>query len=75
MIKKKLTNGVNLVYLPNDKFKTVYIRMNIYRPMGEEAAKNALLTRVLNLEVKITVLNRSLKNSLNHYTAQGLRQM
>ena len=47
MIKKTLKEGVNLVYLPGDKFKTVYIRLNIYRPMGAEAAKNALLARVL----------------------------
>ena len=47
MIKKTLKEGINLVYLPGDKFKTVYIRMNIYRPMGEEAVKNALLARVL----------------------------
>ncbi len=47
MIKKTLKEGINLVYLPGDKFKTVYIRMNIYRPMGEEATKNALLARVL----------------------------
>ncbi len=47
MIKKTLDGGVKLVYLPGDKFKTVYIRMNIYRPLGKEAAKNALLARVL----------------------------
>ncbi len=47
MIKKTLKEGINLIYLPGDKFKTVYIRMNIYRPMGEESTKNALLTRVL----------------------------
>lgn len=47
MIKKTLKEGINLVYLPGDKFKTVYIRMNIYRPMGEEATKNALLVRML----------------------------
>ncbi|MFA7637302.1 MAG: pitrilysin family protein [Monoglobales bacterium] len=47
MIKKTLDKGINLIYLPGDKFKTVYIRLNIFRPMGEEAAKNALLSRVL----------------------------
>jgi len=47
MIKKTLGGGINLIYLPGDKFKTVYIRMNIYRPLGKEAAKNALLARVL----------------------------
>lgn len=47
MNKRTLGGGIKLIYLPGDKFKTVYIRMNIYRPLGEEAAKNALLARVL----------------------------
>ena len=47
MIKHTLSGGINVSYLPGDKFKTVYIRMNIYRPLGKEAAKNALLARVL----------------------------
>lgn len=47
MIETNLKAGAKLIYLPGDKFKTVYIRMNIYRPMGSEAAKNALLARVL----------------------------
>lgn len=53
MVKKTLKEGINLVYLPGDKFKTVYIRMNIYRPMGKEAAKNALLARVLKAGCKL----------------------
>ncbi len=52
MVKKTLKEGINLIYLPGDKFKTVYIRMNIYRHMGNEAAKNALLARVLKAGCK-----------------------
>lgn len=47
MIKKTLAGGMNLIYLPSDKFKTNYLRINIYRPMGEESTKNSLLVRVL----------------------------
>ena len=72
MIKKKLTNGVNLVYLPNDKFKTVYIRMNIYRPMGEEAAKNALLTRVLKSGSKNYSTKQELEKQLESLYGAGL---
>ena len=52
MIKKTLKEGINLIYLPGDKFKTVYIRINIYRPMGEEVTKNSLLVRVLKAGCK-----------------------
>lgn len=72
MINKKLSNGVSLVYLPNDKFKTVYIRMNIYRPMGEEAAENALLTRVLKSGSKNYSTKRELEKELESLYGAGL---
>lgn len=72
MIKKKLSNGVKLVYLPNDKFKTVYIRMNLYRPMGEEAAKNALLTRVLKSGSKKFSTKQELEKQLESLYGAGL---
>lgn len=41
-------NGIRFYAIPADRFKTVSIRVNLYRPLcREEAAKNALITRLL----------------------------
>ena len=72
MIKKKLSNGINLIYLPNEKFKTVYIRINIYRPLGEEATKNALLTRVLKSGCKKYSTKQELEKQLESLYGAGL---
>lgn len=41
-------NGINLYYIPVDKFKTLSVSLHIHRPLRrEEASANALLTDVL----------------------------
>ena len=72
MIKSTLKEGINLVYLPGDKFKTVYIRMNIYRPMGEEAAKNALLARVLKAGCAKYSNKQELEKQLEYLYGAGM---
>ncbi len=47
MITHNLKGGIVLTHIPQEKFKTVLLSLSIYRPMGKEAAKNALLARVL----------------------------
>lgn len=40
--------GIRFYFIPADRFKTVSVRVNLYRPLcREEAAKNALIARLL----------------------------
>lgn len=43
----KTKGGANVYYLQTDKFKTTTVSVNIFRPIADEAAANALLTRIL----------------------------
>lgn len=43
----KTKGGANIYYLQTDKFKTTTVSVNIFRPLENEAAANALLTRIL----------------------------
>jgi predicted Zn-dependent peptidase len=48
MFKKELYNGINMIYIPVNKFKTFTLNINIHRNLcREEATKNALLPLVL----------------------------
>ena len=47
MEKIVLKNNMDLYDLDMDKFKTISLTLHIYRPMGTEAADNALLAGVL----------------------------
>lgn len=43
----KTNGGANIYCLQTDKFKTTTVSVNIFRPIKDEAAKNALLARIL----------------------------
>ncbi len=43
----KTNGGANIYCLQTNKFKTTTVSVNIFRPIKDEAAKNALLTRIL----------------------------
>ena len=46
--RQEIARGVTLYHIPADRFKTVGITVNLYRPLSSaEATKNALLPRVL----------------------------
>lgn len=49
----KISDGINLNIIPEDRFKTCYLSVNILFPTSREtAAKNALLARVLKCGTK-----------------------
>ena len=44
-----IKRGINLYYIPAEKFKTVSVSVNFHRRLcGDEAAKNALITQVMS---------------------------
>ena len=46
-------NGIRFFHIPAKQFKTISIRVNLYRPLcKEEATKNALITRLLKSGTK-----------------------
>lgn len=73
LIKRRIANGVNLYYLPTEKFKTGYLSVNFTAPLDENtAAKNALIPSILLRGSKKYPSMAEISRKLDYLYATGL---
>ena len=77
--RQEIARGVTLYHIPADRFKTVGITVNLYRPLSSaEATKNALLPRVLKCGCEgydaPHKLNRALENLYGATLSAGVNK-